>query len=701
MMITFNGRDLVTRFKEDPENQAIRGYKIEYECGFNTVTHYVNAEDSQGEDDDGNRLYRDVLTYAENENAGLTRTPQVYLSSQNADMRWSDRLLINAQNPIPVLGGTPKITSTITGIEIALVIPTDSDFEGVVAWTHSAPGFPLTSAYERYRGKAGTISLQLPTNDTYYLRICPYDAFGLDLSSAWDEIPVKRKLLGNEIVESPPWQQLPNLVGELLERPIDDLSALTLDYGAAITKASKALSDKNLVAIRTLETRVEEDGSKVAEEILTLTSRVTEAEKAVANVDVSGPIEAGLQDIRRTIANTEFALSEEINTKIARFGDGVEAAFNEERRVRTEEKLALAEDISQMDTRITTEVDGVKQTMEGTFNDLRQLIIDAENGTALALRIDEMGVRITEEVGGEKTAREAAIRDVQKAIVDGDKATAERVDTLSSSVNGILEPGGPVETIKAAIETIKQTEADNNGARAREISTLQSEVSGLGVASLRQELSTYANKVDGIGAQYVLKLQTDVNGQKYVAGMGLAIDNGISAIAFSADSFRMLVPGQTGNKQIFYADANGIYAPDLTVERLKVNTAVIPVRAYAATDVNGQFYNWPYSAPNATQTVLATSIYMPVAGWLECQISAKQHFTKINGNSPWCAAIAVDGFEIPESLIYGTIPGDTPMIFGTRYVNVGWHTVEFRWDGNFDMILRGRTLYVKGFPSTS
>lgn len=206
-MITFNGRDLVAHFKEDPNNTAVRQYRIEYQCRNTTVTHYVKAEDNQGNDPQGARLYRDVLTYGENEAAGLTRTPTVTFYAQNANLLWSAGRVIEAQNPIPVLSEAPHITSTLTGVEVACVVPADTDYEGFVAWVGTTSDVPLDAAHERYRGKASAFSLQLPDDDTYYLRVCPTDAFGIDTFSAWDAQPIKRGSLndaiaGTEVVSS-------------------------------------------------------------------------------------------------------------------------------------------------------------------------------------------------------------------------------------------------------------------------------------------------------------------------------------------------------------------------------------------------------------------------------------------------------------------------------------------------------------------
>ncbi len=258
-----------------------------------------------------------------------------------------------------------------------------------------------------------------------------------------------------------------------------------------------------------------------------------------------------------------------------------------------ERDKAINEDIAKMGVRITDEVGGVKTSLEGSFNDLRKLVVDNEFGNALALRVDEMGVRITTEVGGEKSTREAAIRTVEQSIIDRDIAQSKRTDLLSSYVDGIVGPNGPIQNISGIIQTVQETEARNDGARAQETKNLQSRLDNFNGASLEQQFSTYANKVDGVGAQYVLKVQTDNNGVRTIAGMGLAIDNNVSAIAFTADSFRLTTPGSFP-QQVFYADANGVFMPNVTVDKLKAGSIDFEfLNKQAINDPNGGFQELP------------------------------------------------------------------------------------------------------------
>lgn len=581
MAITFRGRDLVVRFKENELNGAERMYQIRYQCATNMVVHNVDVNDFYEQDATTQlRRYVDTLRYDENVANGLTRAPIVSMRTQNANGVFSAWQLIEASNPLPVLVGTPLVEPTLTGVQIRVVQPDDDDLVGFAVWVSRKPGVPMTEGYLRHQGGSTSIDIPLASDDTYYMRIAPYDAFGLDPAAAFPEMEIKRRPLGGDIINSPPWRQLPNLVGELLTGPIDELSALHIDFGTSQLKAAVALNKENLVAVREIGTRLDEKGNLIAEDVLNLTTRVDDAE-------------AGLLTINKTVAGLDFASAETVETMIANYGRGVSAWQNNEARVRSENDFALSEDIEQMGVSIRKDIGDDYTKLEGSFNDLRKLVVDNESGEALALRVDEMGVRITEEIDGVTRAYEGAIKTVEEARAKDGEATAQRLDTISSSVEGIIGPDGQIALINGVIQTIQETEARNDGARAEETKNLQSKLDSLNVASLEEKLSTYATKTDGIGAQYVLKVQTDVNGVKSIAGMGLAIEDSVSAISFTADSFRLTTPGSIP-QQVFYADAQGVYMPNVVVDTLKAGSIDFEfIEKQSIRDQNGGYQILP------------------------------------------------------------------------------------------------------------
>lgn len=276
---------------------------------------------------------------------------------------------------------------------------------------------------------------------------------------------------------------------QLLQKPIDDIAKVTLDYGAQSLTTSKDLFDRNERSVRNLETLIlNEDGTIRIEKISELSARIAAGVAGEATIR-----DAQIKDVKR----------------LYQAGDAIVAA-----------------DIS------------------------------------------TLGGRITKEVGDVKTAYEGAIRDTRQAVIDGDYAQALRADALSASITGLVQPGGNIYNLEAAVQRIDKAEVDNNGARAQETLNLKARLDNVNGASLEQSFTTYANKVDGIGAQYVLKVQSEANGVVAVAGMGLASSNGKSAVVFNADAFQINVPG-AGTMPVFQADAQGVYMPNVRADNIK------------------------------------------------------------------------------------------------------------------------------------
>lgn len=284
-------------------------------------------------------------------------------------------------------------------------------------------------------------------------------------------------------------------LGQILKQPLDEIAALSLDYGAQSLITSKDFFDRSQSSVQNLQ------------------SLILNADGSIKIEKLSG-------------------LSAAIATKVGEETTARQVQF---------------------------------QSLQKAFQDGDALI---------AQDVQTLGTRVTREVGGMKTTYDAAIRDTKQAVIDGDYAQALRSDALSASLTGLVDSNGIITQLSAAVQRIDQAEVDNNGARAAETVALKSRLDNLNGASLEQNFTTFATKLDGVGAQYVLKVQTEQNGTKTVAGMGLAVDNGVSAIAFNADAFRINVPG-AGVVPVFAADADGVYMPNVRVNKLAANSITI------------------------------------------------------------------------------------------------------------------------------
>lgn len=305
-------------------------------------------------------------------------------------------------------------------------------------------------------------------------------------------------------------RNLPQLVRPILQDPIERLSALHIQGAAVQAKATVALHERNLIAIQSLSTRIEDDGALVAEQVTQLTTRVENSEDR---------IESGFLEINRTIADADEALAASITAQIANFGEDINASINEERIARATAVDAVARDLDEMSGRVST----LSEDLSGEILDSRQLTIDKDG--AMAERVDALGVRIDDEVAG----RSAAIRTVEEAVANETDARA------------------------SAIQTIESTYGDR-------------------IAAVEIEASTATDALDNLNAQYTVKVQSTLaDGTTVFGGFGVANQNGVVDTAFMTDAFRIYTPG-VAPRQVFYADGDGVKMTNVEVDKLKAGT---------------------------------------------------------------------------------------------------------------------------------
>jgi hypothetical protein len=343
---------------------------------------------------------------------------------------------------------------------------------------------------------------------------------------------------------------LPNLVLPLIQQKIEPVLALQLEYGSAQLKAADAMHKDSLIAVHVLGTRVDENGSKVAEDILQLTSAM--------DVKINGvtlEFRAGLLELKRTVANTGYATSETVLKLIAILDDEVAASFVEERRVLVEKDRALTESIRLMGVKLDTDIDGERVVRDGQISDLSTLLLTKD--TAMGERVSEMGVRITTEVAGEKTEREAAISTVNETIITERGVRAQREDEISSRIDTVV--GEERQAREAVISDVRLTQVSDNEARAVQINNVQSRLdnfNGEWGASVEQKIVTFANDLGQYGSSFGLKLQGYSGSTALIGGFGIVNNGSYVDTAFLTDAFRIFTA--QGAKQVFYADGDGV-----------------------------------------------------------------------------------------------------------------------------------------------
>ena len=414
--IEFHGADLVVYFNSNPLNRGVDHYLIEYKCKTGTVSHRVDQAAHQSEASDGTRYYQDTLTYAENEGAGLTRNVRVSVRAVG-DGSMSVPDVEDAQNSLPVLPSAPTITSTLTGVEIAVPAPTDGDLEGYVAWVGTRADFPLNSSTERYRGAANAVSLQLPTDDTYFVRIAPYDAFGLDTFSAWDAQQIKRGDLNAAIGATPVVQSfqqaqaaIDNAVGKAQSdatkaqtdatKAQNDLAAAKVDLSADIAAAKKAGDDAS---------------AQAAQVRADLVPTITAAKKA---------------------GDDASAAAQQVRTDLVPTIDAAKKAGTDAAAQASQISTDLANEVSRAkgaEGTLTTKVETAQQTADGAVTSISTETTQRTQGdTALGQRIDT----VVSTANTDRSNNEAAIRDERTTRASDVAAVANRTTDLEARAQG-------------------------------------------------------------------------------------------------------------------------------------------------------------------------------------------------------------------------------------------------------------------------
>lgn len=192
--------------------------------------------------------------------------------------------------------------------------------------------------------------------------------------------------------------------------------------------------------------------------------------------------------------------------------------------------------------------------------------------------------------------------------------------------------------------------------------------------------------IDGDGtvtAKAVLAL--DVNGK--VVGTIATNDGTLGVLDLLFDA--VIIRNPVSGLPLFTADtaAGLVKATNLEVDHLKVNTAIVPARAAAGSEVVG---------PGSFVTILTATVDLPIAGWVEATASIRQSFS--SGDEYWEYDLLIDGTVVFNTSGHRT--QDSVPVSGAKLCSPGPRTVQVRFQADSSVSVFDRTLFVKGFPAT-
>jgi predicted phage tail protein len=254
---------------------------------------------------------------------------------------------------------------------------------------------------------------------------------------------------------------------------------------------------------------------------------------------------ANLVSEQKTRADADSAMASDITIVRASVASA-NAAIQNEQTVRASQDSALSTSLSALTAAVNSNGTSINAAL------VSEQTARANADGALSSRI--------ETTVAQNGANATAIQNETNARANADGALGTRIDTLTSKMAG---------DIAAAIQSEASVRANSDGALSSRVDTAQATANNATTAV--QVASSSLASMDGkLSSQWTVKVQTLQNGQTYVAGMGIGIQNtaqGISQsqILLQADRVVMVNP----------ANGYGVAPFQLISGIVFLNTAVI------------------------------------------------------------------------------------------------------------------------------
>ncbi|HEM8713042.1 TPA: phage tail protein [Enterobacter hormaechei] len=280
-------------------------------------------------------------------------------------------------------------------------------------------------------------------------------------------------------------------------------------------------------------------------------SGYTDFVRGQASIDVSDITDAILEDMKGSDTFKDLIENAvDSNEKIAGMADDIKQA-NDELAQQAQEIAKNAQDIGKVQTSVTnlsSTVGGVSSSL----SELEQTVATAD--TALGQRIDNISVSVDGMAGGVKNSAiaiiqgnlaQVAARKTLSASVAGNSAQLDRIDEVivnekEATARSLLSVQTDVNGNKASINSLNQTFSDYQQATATQINGITATINGH-TSAITTNAQAIANVNGDLKAMYSIKVAMSSNGQYYVAGMGIGVENTPSGmqsqVIFLADRF--------------------------------------------------------------------------------------------------------------------------------------------------------------------
>ncbi|EMA2242152.1 phage tail protein, partial [Enterobacter hormaechei] len=222
------------------------------------------------------------------------------------------------------------------------------------------------------------------------------------------------------------------------------------------------------------------------------------------------------------------------NEKIADMANDIKQA-NDELAQQAQEIAKNAQDIGKVQTSVTNLSSTVGE-VSSSLSELEQTVATAD--TALSQRIDNISVSVDGMTGGVKNSAiaiiqgnlaQVAARKTLSASVAGNSAQLDRIDEVivnekEATARSLLSLQTDVNGNKASINSLNQTFSDYQQATATQINGITATINGH-TSAITTNAQAIANVNGDLKAMYSIKVAMSSNGQYYVAGMGIGVEN--------------------------------------------------------------------------------------------------------------------------------------------------------------------------------
>lgn len=313
--------------------------------------------------------------------------------------------------------------------------------------------------------------------------------------------------------------------------------------------------------------------------------------------------------------------------------------------------------------------------------------VDANSATALKLT----DLEATFQSATGTTSISSAVQSLI-AIATDTSATTTAITNLQSQFTTALG----ASSFGEALNTLTTT-ASAAGTASQEITSLTASITNqFGGTTVAQALSNLTASVNAAG-QSITGYGLTLNSNGYVTGIQ-ALNGGASNNYFKVTTSSFII-GDNNIDFIPFQVTNGVVTMhSVEVDTLKVNTAIIPVRA-SSSGINYGTYGSTSGTPAIDQNLISVVIHMPVPGYIEVNFTCRQGFT---ANGPWEFMTYVNGNALPETLTGGTVPGDNINTMGSYFAaTAGDYTCTVLWEARTTIQIDQRAIFVKGYPSTA